>query len=326
MSTEINLRPTATILSLSQGSQYIYARSWGIPVESKACCLLIHGLGAHSGWFEAFSRRLKTRGIYSLAPDLNGFGNNHNKFETNEDWLKTILVAYAELVRQAAGKPLILVGNSMGALLALELLRHLNQQENLALLQTGNSASLPLPDGVILMAPGFSGHPNTFTLKYQIVSLIQSFLDREKQIDLPYGVRDFIRDEKTAYWIENDPLLQLRLPGNVLLNLLKLTQSLKSSKLSLPCPLMLYMAGMDKIVDNEESKRFYMQIQAPTKSSYEFGQAYHDLTLDPCVEDLSASILDWVNAQFYPKVLDNKPDEPIENEPEPELSVSPAED
>ena len=80
--TEINLTPTATLIDIDSSfmantpkppedkskdieePSKIPCRTWGIASESDAGIVLVHGLGAHAGWFEALARRLKVRQIF----------------------------------------------------------------------------------------------------------------------------------------------------------------------------------------------------------------------------------------------------------------------
>ena len=79
MNHEINLTSTANKLSFEaqNGNSKpwkIQARTWGDLEDSKAVALLVHGLGAHSGWFEAFASRLSAQGIFAMSYDQVGFG------------------------------------------------------------------------------------------------------------------------------------------------------------------------------------------------------------------------------------------------------------
>ena len=63
MTTDINLTPTASLIQIAKSDESgscppITGRTWGTASECRAAALLIHGLGAHSAWFEALGRRL----------------------------------------------------------------------------------------------------------------------------------------------------------------------------------------------------------------------------------------------------------------------------
>src|ERR1700723_3361840 len=125
MDVEINLTPTASLLEIERSGDIssqpaegagISARSWGTASECTAGALLVHGLGAHSGWFEAFGRRLKVNSIFVLAYDQLGFGKRGNEhFHSYEQWLDDLATAYRYQKQLIGDKPVFILANSMGA-------------------------------------------------------------------------------------------------------------------------------------------------------------------------------------------------------------------
>jgi len=69
-----------------------------------AGALLVHGLGAHSGWFEALDGALKVRRIYTVAYDQVGFGRRRQQvFTSYNQWLDDINTAF-DFVRATIGE------------------------------------------------------------------------------------------------------------------------------------------------------------------------------------------------------------------------------
>lgn len=273
---EINLTPTATLLEIGNS---IPCRSWGIPAESNAAFLLVHGLGGHSGWFEALAQRLQIKHIFGLALDLSGFGKRKNDIDANvNNWLQDIETAAKYLQSIMGNKPVFLLGNSMGALLALKACRHIK------------------PSGLVLLAPAFAGHPKIFPLSYQIRELIKALIKPKAQVILPYGTELITKEEQIKIWLDNDQDRKRSVPGKMLLDLFFLTQSLRLKQINLACPLFLITAGMDGIVDNKASEAVFKQINSPDKKQTHLPNARHDLTLDLAVEQLAYLLADWSNS------------------------------
>src|SRR5271155_2430231 len=100
---DINLHSTAACFEIetapsdASGSVPNYklqARSWGRASDCQAAVLLVHGLGAHSGWFEALARRLKVRNLFVLSYDQVGFGKRRQeKFTSGKQWFDDLAVA-----------------------------------------------------------------------------------------------------------------------------------------------------------------------------------------------------------------------------------------
>ncbi len=273
---EINLTPTATLLEIGNK---ISCRSWGIASESSAAFLLVHGLGGHSGWFEAFARRLKIKHIFGLALDLRGFGKRKNEIGVSvNNWIEDLEIAAKYLHSLMGNKPVFLLGNSMGALIALKACQRVK------------------PSGLALLSPAFAGHPKIFPLSYQINELVKAVIKPSSQVILPYGTELITKEEQLKIWLDNDEDRRRAVPSKVLLDLFFLTQSLRLKKINLDCPLFLITAGMDGIVDNKASEVVFRQINSPHKKKTNLPNAMHDLTLDLAVEQVANLLIDWSNS------------------------------
>lgn len=285
MPTDINLTPTASIIEIvpqSQGqtlekSQTISARTWGMASECRAAVLLVHGLGAHSGWYEAFGRRLKVKRFFALAYDQVGFGNRRNQpFMFKQQWLDDIKCAYQHLQDTVGDKPIFVMGNSMGALLALRATADIK------------------PAGLVMFAPGFDGHPETFRLSYRARAIYKALFDPDCELSLPYTSDDITSDQNVRNWLNNDPQMRFMLPARMLLELLKLTQDVKSTNKKLDCPVMMFTSGKERIINNTVADVIFERLQAPKKQKHCFQEAFHDLMFDPALDELVEMVSTWM--------------------------------
>lgn len=290
MATEINLTPTASFLEIryqagpndeAQGSvgHALPARTWGSAPDSVAGALLVHGLGAHSGWFEALGRRLKLRRVFALAYDQVGFGKRRNEdFYGRKQWLDELFIAYTQMQRIMEDRPLYIMGNSMGALVALRAVTTMKIK----------------PAGIVMFSPGFEGHPRTFSVPYRVKALAQALIKPDSDIALPYTIDMVTREESVRNWVSNDPDRRFVLPARMMLELLKLSKELGSKK-KVPCPLLMLHAGVDNIVDTSVSKRIYQTLQCPDKQERTFDTAWHDLMFDPAIDELTNDVIRWIS-------------------------------
>jgi alpha-beta hydrolase superfamily lysophospholipase len=294
---DINLTPTATCFEIeatkadpnrSPTTYRLQARSWGNPNDCQSAILLVHGLGAHSGWFEALARRLKVRNLFVLSYDQAGFGKRRNeRFKSSKQWLEDLTVAFKYLESLVADKPVFLAGNSMGAVVSL------------------STATTLHPAGLVLLTPGFAGHPRTFTPAYKITTLVKAGLNPEKDFDLPYGLELVSELESVRAWLENDPDRRFSVPGRMLTELLSLTQKLKAKKSVLECPAIMLTAGRDRIVDNKVNKQIFKKLVSRSKESRDFSDSIHDLTLNVVVEQVADELTNWMQTCEPGKVAAN---------------------
>lgn len=295
MPSEINLTPTGSLFEIAAEQNSgngkvsssppkedipplpIAARSWGTASECRAACLLVHGLGAHSGWFEALARRLKVKRLYVVAYDQVGFGRRRNQqFFSGKQWLEDVERAYSHLRKQVGDKPIYILGNSMGALIALKVAQTLK------------------PDGIVLFSPGFDGHPQTFNLAYRLRAIWTALVSPETEVALPYTVDMVTREIGVRKWLEADADRRFNLPARMLLELLKLSREVQTRVRSAPCPVLMFTAGVEKIVNNKINQEVFERLSCPAKEKVAFAEAWHDLMFDPVVDQVAEKVCDWI--------------------------------
>jgi alpha-beta hydrolase superfamily lysophospholipase len=283
--SQINLEPTSTEFQMQcLTGPALPARSWGNATNASAVALLVHGLGAHSGWFEAFAHELEIRGICSVSYDHAGFGKQKDvPFISYKQWLDDLVRVFDYLRASIpAGKPIFLVGNSMGGLLSLV------------------AAEFIEPDGLVLLSPGFDGSPETFTTMYRLRTIVKALLWPDLELPLPYDARLVTRDKPTQAWINADPEGRFSVPGKHLLQLLHLSNATKHKAGRVKMPVLMLTAGQDKIVNNVVNRAFYAKLVAPSKKARHFDEAWHDLMFDPLVDEVAEEVVGWMSGLARP--------------------------
>lgn len=278
MISEISLTSTSmqSVMRRRDGTP-IPVRSWGTAQDCKAVALLVHGLGAHSGWFEAFARQLKVRRIYAVSYDQAGFGKRSGEtIDSYSTWIDDLVCVFDRVQSMMPGKPIYLVGNSMGALVSLCALPHIK------------------PSGLVLLSPGFDGHPKTFTLAYRLFAVAKALINPQQEIALPYDASMITRDEATRNWINRDPEGRFQVPGKFAVELLKLSNSVKNATHSVSVPVLMMTSGCDRIVNNGINSAFFNRLEAPAKKHKHFPEAWHDLMFDPVLDEVADELTAWL--------------------------------
>jgi alpha-beta hydrolase superfamily lysophospholipase len=278
MPSEINLKPTGSYFEIAKGNASpICGRTWGTPSDCHSAALLVHGLGANSTWFEAAGRRLKVQGVYAMAYDQIGFGKRkEQKLTSYKQWLDDLQAAWLHLKTQIGDKPVFLLGNSMGAVVALA------------------AANTVKPDGLILTSPGFEGQAETFNLWFRVTGIVQALLQPDKLLTLPYTVDMVSRDEAARNFMEAEVGKRMTVKGSTLLEVLKLGQATRKQVTSISSPVFMFTAGRDQIVSNAASTETFNRLQAPEKKRRHYAEAYHDLMFDPVIDELVDELVKWI--------------------------------
>jgi len=103
----------------------LYYRSWASDGESKATVMLIHGLGEHCQRYEALASYLIEAGYNFSSMDLPCHGQSEGirgHVDSFDVFQHAALSLYAQIETAYPGKPIFLLGHSMGGLIATRLL------------------------------------------------------------------------------------------------------------------------------------------------------------------------------------------------------------
>ncbi len=110
---------TATdILNTTDGST-IFLRSW--VTDSPDILLILHGLGAHSGWFIDMGNKLAARGMTVYAMDHRGFGRSGGlpgHIDNYNTYVEDINLIVTTIHKQHPEAAIHILGHSMGGIFA----------------------------------------------------------------------------------------------------------------------------------------------------------------------------------------------------------------
>ena len=105
----------------ASGRPDIFYRYWHV-ADAPATLLWLHGLGAHSGWFNDVGSAIAARGLNFYAMDHHGFGRSGGVRGHATNWhhfLEDIDHMVATIQRDIPATPIFLLGHSMGGIFAI---------------------------------------------------------------------------------------------------------------------------------------------------------------------------------------------------------------
>ncbi len=262
---------------LSAEDTAIEATTWGDAETSQFGVLLIHGLGAHSRWFDPLANSLSAKNIFCLAHDQLGFGKRRKQqFVSHKQWVEDACTTFRQLRQMMAGRPAFLLGNSMGAVVAFHACPAAN------------------PSGLVMLSPGFEGYPDAFPLPFRANVLLKTLVNADSEVDLPYRVDLVTSNKELQREIENDPDKRFRLPARMLFELLLLTMNPGYPIKSIEQPVLMLTSGLDKVVDNKVSAAVFEKLRSRSKRAVRFENSWHDLVFDQAVDDVAVCIANWM--------------------------------
>ncbi len=241
--------------------------------------LLMHGIGLHGRPYASIAAGFCRHGIALAVPDLRGHGSSGG----NKGELADIGVLRGDLERildhlqeQLPDSPVVLLGESMGGLLAAECARSV--QKRLA--------------GLALMAPAFLVHHTRFRTPGNVAQILLSLrIPISTREHLEPSTRDpgFIAARMADPWAVNEVY-----PGYLMkLGMLGMEWPHAASDLKLP--LYIGIPEHDQIIDSRVSRWVYVRAQAPPekKTWQEWPGACHTVFWDPIAPDLVETLAQW---------------------------------
>ncbi len=189
-------------------------------VSPKAVVVLIHGLLLHAKSFDVLGKTLASEGFVVIAPDLRGCGrwrtessgDQASKELDHERSYKDIVAVAHRMQTDYPGLPIFLVGESMGASLAIRVAA--NEPE--------------VVSGLVLSSPAIKGR--VAILPKAVYSAMKLFSNPNREIDLSTYVKHCSSDDpRVSDEIFNDPLARTGLSVRELLrsfNTVKVTLKL----------------------------------------------------------------------------------------------------
>ena len=262
----------------------IYYQAWLPEAKVKAVLLIIHGLGEHCGRYMNVVNHFVPLGYAVYGFDHIGHGKSEGMrevVERFEDYTGTLKV-YCEMVKNwQAGKPLFLLGHSMGGLItSCYLLDHQIDFRGAVI-----SAPLVKASGNISQVTIFMG---------KILSALAP-----KMGLLPVDAKSISRDPEVVKAYVNDPLVfHGKTPARLAAELLNAMQRVTSEADKITLPFFVLQGSADKLVDPAGAKMLYDMASSKDKSIRVYEGYYHELFNEPDRDRVLKDVETWLAAHI----------------------------
>ncbi len=258
-------------------------RIWNVE-SPEGILLLVHGLGAHSGRWEALAEYFLQRNIASYALELRGFGRTQGvrgHVDTFDSYFDDIL-ALSDVIRGNNPRAKIfLAGESFGGLLSFLL----------ACKRNGKFS------GLVCLAPAFSTKVRAPFLEY-IEILLNLFKNPQKQFKARFAGELCTRDPQYQARINSDLLEHRMVSARFILNYFCAERSARKVAAELSIPVLFLVPGGDKLVSPHASKLIFNQIKARDKEIIEYPEMFHALSVELGKEKVFGDILNWIKKRL----------------------------
>jgi alpha-beta hydrolase superfamily lysophospholipase len=263
----------------SDGYHWRYSR-YSPEKSPRATVVCVHGIQSHAGWYTRSCERLATAGYEVCFLDRRGSGQNSAE-RGDAPGFRRLLDDIAEFIAKRRGaRPIALLAISWGGKLAAALQRR----------HPG------LVDALALLCPGFCpkvGLPFAQRLAVAAVRVVRP----RRLFDIPLTDPElFTAYPEALRFIREDPLALRQATARLLVESTRLDAYLRWFPPRLTMPVLLMLAGHDRIIDNAATRQFVERITPAGPKVVEFPDAHHTLEFEPgqpFLEDLLTWLKSW---------------------------------
>ncbi|MBU0630702.1 MAG: lysophospholipase [Candidatus Margulisbacteria bacterium] len=261
------------------GNDPLY-RKWTAD-NARAVFLLVHGMGAHSARWDFLGEYVAGNGYSSYAIELKGFGRTPERprghIDSFDTYYQDILNLREIIAKENPGKKIYLLGESLGGLLAFNVAGQ--YPEKFA--------------GQVLISPAFQNGMK-FSLSAYLTLITYILIDPKKTVEVPFTSAMCTRDVAYQKVMDGNPD-ELRVASlKMLLNTLFAQMKAKSMGKKLTVPSLFLISGRDLLIDEKTGKKIIDSFPLKEKTTIEYPEMLHALSIDLGREKVFADILSWL--------------------------------
>jgi acylglycerol lipase len=268
----------------SAGGGTLFAPCWLPQGKTRGVVVLLHGLAEHSGRYPALVARLLARGLAVYALDHRGHGRspgpraNFGRF----DWLVADAASRVATARsEYPGKPLVLLGHSLGGAVALAT----------ALAHPG------LVDALALSAPAVGADPDVPRARLALARLLSVVAPSVGVLTLPSAALS--RDPEVGADYDRDPLVYRgAVPARSLVELLAAMARIQAAAPRLAAPVLVMHGTDDSLVPLRFTAPVYERLGSADRTIRVYAGLYHEIFNEPERERVFADLEAWLEQRL----------------------------
>jgi len=266
------------------GNRQIYHQAWLPQGKMKAALLVVHGLAEHSGRYLNLVNRFVPLGYAVYGADHPGHGRSAGRRGYVEKFT-AYTDTFAEFARMVdgwqKGKPVFLVGHSMGGLIgALHLLSH--QQELQGAVLSG--PSVKVPDNIASLTIFAGKILSTLLPRAGIIKLEDEAISRD--LDVVRAYRD-------------DPLVfHDKISARLGAQMLQAMRRMEAEASQITLPILILQGTADRLVPPAGAQMLYDRVSSADKKLIFYEGLYHEIFNEPEHARVLSDVEAWLAAHI----------------------------
>jgi alpha-beta hydrolase superfamily lysophospholipase len=269
-----------TSLTMADGLR-LHLRVWPV-ARPQGSVLIVHGLGEHIGRYAAVAGQLNQWGWRVVGYDQRGHGLSQGPrgalphAEALLEDLSRVVIA----VRRNAHGPLLLLGHSLGGLIAARFV-------------AGGGAWGPPVDALVLSSPALD--PGMNAVQKALLAVLGPLAPG---LALGNGLKPawISRDAAVVRAYVDDPLVHDRVTPRLVRFIVDAGVQVRAQAAAWQVPTLLLYAGSDRCVDPGGSRAFAAAAPVAIVARREFAALYHEIFNEPERAQVLAALRSWLGA------------------------------
>lgn len=261
----------------------IFYQSWLPDGEVTAVLLVVHGLGEHSGRYMNVVNHFVPQGYAIYALDHIGHGKSDGEREMVDrfvDFTGTLAIFSGMVRGWQAGKPIFLLGHSMGGAISTYYL--LDRQAEF--------------DGAIISAPAIKVDDSVSKVTITMSKILSRIAPKMGVLAL--DVSGVSRDPAVVAAYVADPLVfQGKTPARLAAELLGAMQRITAEAGTISLPLLVVQGGADAIVDPAGAQMLYDKATSADKTLKIYDGLFHEIFNEPERDQVLGDVEAWLAAR-----------------------------
>ncbi len=264
------------------GGLRLYRQSWVPDRDARAIVVLVHGISEHSGRYHHVAARLVADGYAVHAVDHRGHGRSEGRRAFIDRMGNAVgdLDSLVEATTSPSGVPVVMLGHSMGGLLAVCFALAYNQRLS----------------GLILSAPlaALEAASLTTRLAARVLSVLTPHLG-------VVGIDSALisRDPEVIRTYDADPLVfHGKLPARTAFELERAVRSLPSSVQAITVPTLIMYGSSDRLCPPAGSLGLHDCIGAQDRTLKVYDGLYHEIFNEPEREHVLEDVCAWLRERM----------------------------
>jgi len=266
------------------GGLRLYWQAWLPEGGSSAVVIVVHGYAEHGGRYGNLVDRLVPRGIAVYALDQRGHGRSEGPRGHVGRFSELIADLHAFRVRieeEERGKPIFLLGHSLGGLVAVRyLLTH----------ASGLS-------GAILSSPALgivNEPPRVLQWLARLLSWIAPRTSYQGNVDPQF----LSRDASVGRAYAADPLVHRRATARFFTEFKWAMRTARERAAEIRVPILILQAGDDRLVEVAATEAFAAEVGSDDKALRVYPELYHEIFNETANDYVFADLERWLDARL----------------------------